>query len=112
LESVSSPTEIVTLVSPFDGVLPMSRVLELPETIYMALVEAAQANGLTPSDWIASKLPPGRPSPTPEERRESLARLLKHTVSLGHPTGVDNEQIDADLARDLASTHDVSGTTP
>ena len=90
----------------------MSRALELPESIYNAIVEAAQANGLTPADWIAAKLPPGRPSPTAEVRRDALARLLRHTVSLGHPTGVANEQIDSDLARDLVSTHDDSGTTP
>ena len=90
----------------------MSRALELPVTIYLALVEAAEANGLTPADWIATKLPPGRPSPTPAERREALARLLKHTISLGHPTGVDNEQIDSDLARDPALTDEDSGTTP
>ncbi len=30
-------------------------------------------------------------------------------VSLGHPTGVDNEQIDADLASEYAATHEAKG---
>ena len=37
----------------------MNRTLELPEPVYEALVEAARASGLTPIDWIASKLPGG-----------------------------------------------------
>ncbi len=33
-------------------------------------------------------------------------RELFGSVSLGHPTGADNESIDADLAREYASRHE------
>lgn len=33
-------------------------------------------------------------------------REMFGSVSLGHPTGSDNEQIDADLAREYGSPHD------
>lgn len=33
-------------------------------------------------------------------------RELFGSVDLGHPTGADNESIDADLAREYASTHE------
>jgi hypothetical protein len=33
-------------------------------------------------------------------------REMFGSVSLGHPTGSDNEQIDADLAREYGSTHE------
>lgn len=33
-------------------------------------------------------------------------REMFGSVSLGQPTGADNEQIDADLAREYASTHE------
>lgn len=35
----------------------MSRMLELPDTVYAALQEAAEASGLTPAVWIANHLP-------------------------------------------------------
>ena len=35
-------------------------------------------------------------------------RFERHfgAVDLGYPTGIDNEQIDADLAREYAATHE------
>ena len=63
----------------------MSRSLDLPEPIYRAILEAAEASVLSPADWIASKLPEARHSPTPEERRRALSRLMSQTVALGHP---------------------------
>lgn len=33
-------------------------------------------------------------------------KALFGSVSLGHPTGADNESIDADLAREYASRHE------
>jgi hypothetical protein len=35
----------------------MSRSLELPNSIYQALLDAAGASGVTPVDWIAQRLP-------------------------------------------------------
>jgi hypothetical protein len=35
----------------------MSHTLEIPDPVYAALKEAAEASGLTPVDWIAAHLP-------------------------------------------------------
>ena len=35
----------------------MSHLLEIPDTLYTALKEAAAASGLNPVDWIAAQLP-------------------------------------------------------
>lgn len=45
---------------------------------------------------------------TPEEYQAERQRLRKHagSVSLGRPTGIDNEAIDADLAREYGRTHE------
>jgi hypothetical protein len=86
----------------------MSRSLELPDSIYKGLLEAAGASGVTPVDWIAERLPrKDESSPTVANRQAALARLLQHTVSIGEPTGASNEQIDADLAREYADPHEV-----
>jgi hypothetical protein len=34
----------------------MSRTIELPDAVYVALDEAARASGKTPADWIAAHL--------------------------------------------------------
>ena len=89
----------------------MTRTLELPEPVYDALVEAARSRGVAPSEWIASRLPrPVQPPVSEADREVAVARLLRFagTVSLGHPTGVDNEQIDADLAREYGDSHEPS----
>ena len=41
----------------------------------------------------------------PQKSRGSLRELFG-SVDLGYPTGADNEGIDADLAREYASTHE------
>jgi hypothetical protein len=43
-----------------------------------------------------------------QECAEAMARLMWHAgaVNLGHPTGVDNESIDADLAQEYGSRHE------
>jgi predicted component of type VI protein secretion system len=89
----------------------VTRTLELPESVYDALVEAARSGGVAPSEWIASRLPrPERPPASEADREAALARLRQFagTVSLGHPTGIDNEQIDADLAREYLDPHETS----
>jgi hypothetical protein len=61
-------------------------------------MEAAQAHGISPVDWIAASLPKGQSALPPGERESAHARLRQHIVSLGHATGADNASIDADLA--------------
>ena len=91
----------------------MSRTLELPDPVYDALVEAAKATGETPVGWITARLPRatsgnGRsqlPMPTDEEIAQAHARLRQHIVDYDRPLGCDNEQIDADLAREYGDDH-------
>ncbi len=61
------------------------------------------------AEWIAKyRRPPPRPQLTEEELQAARERFRRHigAVSLGHPTGADNESIDADLAREYGSTHE------
>ena len=52
----------------------MSHILEIPDTLYDALKEAADASGLTPLAWIAAHLPQ---SPTTKgAERNSSTRTL------------------------------------
>ena len=89
----------------------MSQNLELPDSVYQALQEAAKASGTTPVDWIVSHLTNSGNRkcsdgiPAKEEIEAANARLKQHMVSLGFPTGCDNEQIDADLAREAGAIH-------
>lgn len=85
----------------------MSRTLELPEAVYAGLLEAAKASGVSPAEWIAAKLPSSPAEPATDETvRIARERLWRHVVSLGHPTGGDNDEIDADLARAYLDPHE------
>jgi hypothetical protein len=92
----------------------VSRTLEIPDAVYEALLDAARARGIAPEDWIAEQLSPCQSQASPptsrttaKDRQTALDRLLQHTVSLGRPTGADNERIDADLARAYAASQQV-----
>ncbi len=47
-----------------------------------------------------------KPEMNAEAKSTGGIRELFGSVSLGHPTGSDNESIDADLAREYGSTHE------
>ena len=49
--------------------------------------------------------PSGAPQISGKASEGSLRELFG-SVDLGYPTGADNESIDADLAREYASTHE------
>jgi hypothetical protein len=88
----------------------MNRSLEFPESVYRDLVRAAEANGQTPAGWIQERLPKNAAigngaDPSDEELAAADAALDDCLVSLGHPLGADNEQIDADLAREYGDDH-------
>ena len=79
------------------------------QPVYEALLETAGASGLSPADWIARHLPRNkRDKLSKEGLADSLECLLRHagSIDLGRPTGIENEQIDADLAREYETTHE------
>ena len=47
-----------------------------------------------------------KPETNVEAKSAGGIREMFGSVSLGHPTGSDNESIDADLAREYGSTHE------
>lgn len=58
----------------------MNRTVELPDDVYAALREAAEASGMTPADWIAAHLPiPSGPvnhqQPVPHAARSLAAEF-------------------------------------
>jgi hypothetical protein len=83
--------------------------LQLPDEDFEPIVRAAATAGQTPEEWARARLRAAAPSSA--ERSAALARLMVHAgaASLGTATGADNESIDADLAREYASTHEADG---
>jgi hypothetical protein len=76
-----------------------SLTIELPDELRQRLFQVASAAKQTPQEWLVASL-----------RRQLIVRddrLRRHfgAVNLGTPTGVDNTQIDIDLARAYADTH-------
>jgi hypothetical protein len=83
--------------------------LELGDDLYRSLAQAAEQAGQSPAEWATAQLRSCAASSA--TRAADLARLLAHagTVDLGRPTGVDNESIDADLAREYGPAHKGGG---
>ncbi len=81
--------------------------ITLPDAVYQPLVEAALEQGRTPEEVAAEQLSRVLPKAN-GEKRGSIKEFFG-TVSLGHPTGADNESIDRDLAREYAARHEDAG---
>ena len=81
--------------------------LELSDEIYAELERQAGAAGLSVAEWVVESLKRQRSSlikpnlQTELQREKARQRLLRYagSISLGHATGIDNESIDADLAK-------------
>jgi hypothetical protein len=94
--------------------------LELSDEVYIAILRHAKTAGMSPAHWIASTLEQqysnsrawqlARAQRTEAEKQVARERFERHfgEVDLGYATGVDNEQIDADLAREYAATHEAN----
>ena len=92
--------------------------LELSDEVYAAIRRHAEAARTSPAHWIATTLEQQygggrewqgvRAQRTETEQQTARERFERHfgEVDLGYATGVDNEQIDADLAREYAATHE------
>ncbi|MCW5852979.1 MAG: hypothetical protein KIT87_23120 [Anaerolineae bacterium] len=93
-------------------------ILELSDDTYAALVQRAEASGVSPAllatDSLTREFINGEAAQTESvlltdlERQAARERFEAHfgAVDLGYPTGADNESIDADLAREYASAHE------
>lgn len=92
----------------------MSKILtfEIPDELYEIFEKMAARHGKTTEqvalEYLAQRAPKPRPKLSEEELQAARERFAQHigAASLGYPTGVDNESIDADLAREYGSTHD------
>ena len=95
----------------------MNRTLtiQLSDKAYAALRRRAQAEGTSPARLIAEALEEQfglstDPASSQLDTAKQAAReRFEHhigAVDLGRPTGIDNEQIDADLARAYADNHE------
>jgi predicted transcriptional regulator len=91
--------------------------IHLNDAVYTQLQLHASAQAKSPAEVVfdavekvLSTAPKkrDRANMTAEERAAARARFERHigAADLGYPTGVDNESIDADLAREYADTHD------
>ena len=85
--------------------------MELSDQAYAALRRHAQVTGASLSHVAAALLEQQvkgtgalRTDAEKQAAREPLERHFGE-VNRGHPTGADNDSIDADLAREYGSTH-------
>lgn len=84
--------------------------LELSDEVYTDLQQKANAVGLSIAEWIVAVLSSqnnglSKISHSVLQQEEARQRFRSHAgaISLGYPTGIDNESIDADLSRAYAS---------
>lgn len=92
--------------------------LELSDEVYTVIRGHAETAGTSPAHWIATALEQqyggvraregASVQRTEAEKQAARERFERHfgEVDLGYATGADNEQIDADLAREYAATHE------
>ena len=85
--------------------------LELSDDVYAALQQQADAIGLSVAELIVTSLDGQhglltgaklQPEVQPEEAHQRLFSYAG-AISLGYATGIDNESIDADLAKAYAN---------
>jgi len=93
--------------------MSQSLTLELSEQVFVAIQRQAQAIGISPAQLAATLLERQFPQLLKllldeAEQNAARARFEHHfgTLELGGSTDLDNESIDADLAREYASTHE------
>ncbi|NET35226.1 MAG: hypothetical protein F6K19_24895 [Cyanothece sp. SIO1E1] len=87
--------------------------LELNDQIFTAIQRQAEMIGIPPEHLAANLLeqqfaPVFKLLLTEVEKETARAKFEHHfgSINLGYATNVDNESIDADLAREYASTHE------
>lgn len=86
--------------------------LELSDQVFIAIQRQAETIGVPPERLVATLLEQQfaqfKLLLTEAEKEVARARFERHfgAINLGDATDIDNESIDADLAREYASTHE------
>ena len=83
--------------------------ITLPDDVYQPLVESAMRQGRTPEEEAALRLKRATSQAKNKRAQGKSLEELFGSVSLGYPTGADNESIDRDLACAYADTHEDEG---
>jgi hypothetical protein len=93
--------------------MSQSLTLELSEQVFGAIQQQAQAIGISPGQLAATLLERQFPQAfklvlDEAEKTAARARFERHfgALEVVGSTDLDNESIDADLAREYASTHE------
>jgi hypothetical protein len=93
--------------------MSQSLTLELSEQVFVAIQQQARAIGISPAQLAATLLERQFPQAfklllDDAEQNAARIRFERHfgTLELDDSTDLDNESIDADLAREYASTHE------
>jgi len=93
-------------------------ILELSDEVYTTIQRRAASAGASPAHWLATTLEQqygprhagqsARRPRTAAEQHAARVRFEQHfgEVDLPDAIGADNEQIDADLAREYSDTHE------
>ena len=91
-------------------------ILNLSEDVYTALRQHAEAAGTSPTRLAEAALEQQfrQTATAPSQAADQQAarsQFERHfgAVNLGRATGIDNESIDADLAREYSEMHEESG---
>ena len=92
-------------------------IVEINDQVYETIRTQAAAAGTSPAQVAVAALEQRfngshkKPDPRTEaEKQAANERFRSHfgAVSLNHPSGADNEKIDADLARDYGDPHEAN----
>jgi hypothetical protein len=92
----------------------MSKTLafEISDDLYEAFEQVALKTGRSVDsvalEYLARKTSKHKLPQSPEEIEADKEKIRRHfgAVSLGYPTGADNESIDADLVSEYGNTHE------
>lgn len=86
--------------------------LEISDEVYADLQRKANAVGISLTEWVVTVLSnqgepvaPSRLSPEQQEQARQKFRSHAGAISLGNATGMDNAEIDADLAKAYANEY-------
>lgn len=86
--------------------------LEVSDEVYADLQRKASAVGISITEWIVTILSRqdavgSRVALSPEQQEQARQKFKGHAgaISLGYATGIDNEAIDADLAKAYADEY-------